>query len=235
MSSPQITILIPTRFDSKPIIELCLATIKKYTLIPHKIIVGDTGVDQNTKDFLLNQNNISVVECPDPIRPKDFLARQVTTPFFIFLHDDIQILKENWLHKRLLIMQNNRHIGAMGVLSTNYTYGWQRFFTLSSLQKRFFPLGLMIKKETQDELDLFWGKIKGFDTGGIAYQQFVKQKKWRLKRYPFHHDIRHWGGLTWVIRKKIQNETEGLNLDNFIESRDQKMNLIKKILYDKKF
>ena len=38
-----VTILIPTKFDSRPFIDLCLRTIRKYTTISHRILIGNDG------------------------------------------------------------------------------------------------------------------------------------------------------------------------------------------------
>ena len=50
----EVSILVPTRFDSRYMIELCLETVKKYTKYPHRIIVGDAGVNEETRNFLEN-------------------------------------------------------------------------------------------------------------------------------------------------------------------------------------
>jgi len=222
----KVTILIPTRFDSKYLIELALVTIRKYTTIPYKIIVGDAGVDKDTRQFLDAQEDIKVLNCPDPLRPKDTLVRSFDTPFGIILHDDVQIKRQGWLKERVDIMHNNPKIGILGVVSATYIYGWKRFFYRSPLYRRFFPLALMIRKEVQEELDLRWGKIPGFDTGAIAYMQFLKQKKWKFKKYKFNKDLIHIGGMTWVVRKVINNE-EMLGLDKYLSRRKQMIEVIK--------
>ncbi len=226
---PEVTILIPTRFDSRYIVELALVTIRKYTTIPYKVVVGDAGVDEETRDFLASQSDVRVVACPDPLRPKDTLVRSFDTPFGIILHDDVQILREGWLRRRLEVMKRDPRLGILGVLAPTYIYGWRRFFYRSPLYWRFFPLVMMIRREMQEELDLWWGKIPGFDTGAIAYLQFLKQRKWRFKRYKFNRDVLHLGGMTWVIRKKVQGEKMA-RLDEFVRRRELMLEEIKRRL-----
>jgi len=70
----EVTILIPTRFNNRWVLELNLKTIRKYTRYPYKIIIGDAELDEEVRDFLSGQNDVKVVKCPDPRSPKDNLA-----------------------------------------------------------------------------------------------------------------------------------------------------------------
>jgi hypothetical protein len=226
----KVTLLIPTRFSNRWIIDLCLRTIRKYTDYPYKIIVGDAGMDRECSDFLKTQADIQTVNCPDPIRPKDHLVKFVDTPYFMFLHDDVQILKQGWLRRRIKLMESNERAGIVGVLSNNYKYGWRKIVSFSSCHKRFFPLAMLVKKVVQEELELHWGKIKGFDTGGVAYLQFLKQKKWKFIHCKFSKEIKHWSGMTWIMRKKILNDKTHLNIDALLNERNKKLELIQQII-----
>jgi glycosyltransferase involved in cell wall biosynthesis len=230
-----VTILIPTRFNSRWIIDLCLKSIRKYTDYPYKIIVGDTGVDEETENFLKSQGDIEVVKCPDPIRPKDYLARIVKTPYFMFLHDDVQILKHGWLNRRVKLMESKPRVGIVGVIGNNYQYGWKRFFNFSRLNKRFFPLVMLLRKEVQDELDLFWGIVKGFDTGGIAYLQFSKQKKWHFLACKFNAEVKHWGQMAWPLKNRTVQEQASLNINTLLEERKAKIELIQNLIKEEKY
>lgn len=234
-----VTILIPTRFDSRYMLELCLESIRKYTSLPYQIVIGDAGTSDETKDYLRQQKDIKVINCPDPLRPKDFLAQHVSTPYFLFLHDDAQILKEGWLENRVKLIEQNKSNGIAGVISSNYVYGYRQYLTLSCVHKRFFPFGLLVKKEMQDDLKLNWGKLEGFDTGAIAYLQFHRQKKWRFVKYKFKSDIYHWGGMTWILRKK-RNVDSGiekslLDVDHLIDNRNKKIEIIKNLIQNKEY
>ncbi len=234
-----VTILIPTRYDSRYIIELCISSVRKYTNIPYRIIIGNAGVNDETLNFLSKQSDIIVANCPDPLRPKDFLVTQVDTEFFMFLHDDAQILNYGWLEKRLSKINEKPNNGILGVVASNYMYGISQYFTLSCINKRFFPFGLLVRKEVQDELMLCWGKINGFDTGALAYLQFLRQKKWKFTRYKFDNDIRHWGGMTWIVRKKTniekKIENSSLDIDGLMSERASKIHMIKDILSKKQY
>ncbi|MDB4349895.1 hypothetical protein OAA99_02975, partial [Omnitrophica bacterium] len=87
----EVTVLIPTRFDSRYMIELCLESLKKYAQYPHKVIVGDAGVDDETRNFLECRRDIKLVKPENANLPKDSMLKYVDTPYFLFLHDDTQI------------------------------------------------------------------------------------------------------------------------------------------------
>ena len=141
----EVTILIPTRFNNRWVLDLNLRTIRKYTKYPYKIIIGDAGMNIETADFLKTQKDIEIVKCPDPIRPKDYLARAVNTPYFLFLHDDVQIIRAGWLAKRISLIEKNPKNGIVGVLGNNYIYrkGLMKYLNLSPLAKRFLPLAIV--------------------------------------------------------------------------------------------
>lgn len=225
----EVTVLIPTRFDNRYILELCLKTISKYTTIPYNIIVGDAGVEGEAVNFLDSQRDIEVVKCPDQFQPKPYLVKQSRTPYFLILHDDVQILKSGWLKKRLRIMKDNPQVGILGVIVLNQTAWWKRYFILSPVKKRFLPLAMMVNKQAQDELELSWSKFKGLDGGTLAYLQFIKQNKWKFKKYKFNKDLYHWGEMTWILRgERISMEADRMNA--YLNERHRKIEKIKEIL-----
>lgn len=232
--SARITLLVPTRFDNRHLMELCLETIRKYTTIPHRVIVGDAGADEETLSFLASRPDVSVVPCPDPLRPKDTLVREVTTPYFMILHDDTQILRTGWLSRRLRAMDDDPEIGVLGALNCNYTPApwWRRLSTASCLHTRFYPVALTVRKAAQDELGFYWGKLGAgsFDTGAIAYLQLLRQKKWKFRWYHIHADVKHWNCKTWAIRKQQLQQGSRAYLQRQLIARQQKVAAIKEIL-----
>ena len=226
----EVSILIPTRFDNRYSLELCIKTIRKYTHSKYRIIVGDDGIDDITREYLKTENEIEIVQCPDHRNPKDYLARIVQTPFFIFIHDDLQILRDGWLERRMEVMEQYPNTGILGVTDFSFVYGWKKYFTFSPLKKRFFPIAMLVRKQTQDELDLRWGIIHGFDTGAVAYFQFACQKKWKFFRYKFNMDMKHWGGMTWIIEKQRREGKLSPDMEKILENRNKKIEMIKNIL-----
>ncbi len=230
----KVTILIPSRFNNRWILDLNLRTIRKYTKYPYEIIVGDAGMEQEALDFIADQKDVKLVKCPDPRIPKDHLARQAQTPYFLFLHDDVQILKEGWLTKRVNIMESDPQNGVVGPISTNYQRlgPIRRIFDRDPLKRRFFPLVMLVRKAMQDDLNLRWGIIdKSFDTGGVAYFQYRVQnpKRWKFVPKKFTDDVLHWGQMTWVMKKRDPGTTT-LNVDALQQERAEKVERIKEII-----
>ena len=166
-----VTILIPTRFDSRFMIELCLESIKKYTDYPHEITVGDAGVDEETKKFLENRSDIKLCSVGNPTLPKDSMIKYVNTPYFMFMHDDTQILKKGWLEKRVTLMERNSRNAIVGPVVANFVYGWKRRFLYKRTMRRFWPLALLVKTDVQRELNLRWGVINHKDQEVRNYQK----------------------------------------------------------------
>lgn len=229
------SILIPTRFNNRWPLELTFQTIRKYTKdCPYEMIVGDAGMEPEALEYVRAQKDVQICPCPDPIRPKDTLARFAQSPYLLFVHDDIQVFKDGWLKRRIDLMESDERVGVVGEMSHNYLVGWRwkKYFTFSPIHKRFFPLGMLVRKKMQDHLELKWGIERGFDTGGIAYLQFIKQKDWKYKKYLFSQDIKHWGQMTWVMKERKYTT---LNIKELRDDRQQKIDLIKDILANNKY
>lgn len=230
-----VTILIPTRFDSRYMIELCLETIRKYTDYPHKIIVGDAGVTDETRRFLEAQKDILLMKPTNPSLPKDSMIPFVDTPYFLFLHDDTQILHKEWLERRIAIMEKNPRNAIVGPVVANFVYGWKRYFLYKSSMRRFWPLVCLVRTDVQRELGLIWGVTGPYDTGGMAYQQMTGQRKYRFVACKFNKDVLHFGGMTWPVKKKVQDEKVKFDIDKSVEARNQRMRMIRDILSKKAY
>lgn len=223
----KVSILIPTMFDSRYTIELCLKSIEKYTDYPeYEIIVCDAGVDNVTQAYLLDlvsANKIKLIKATDWKRPKDDLVRSVTTEYYCLMHDDIQIKKNGWLTRRLLLMNNNRNNAIVGTIAENYNN-----------TKRFFPLGLLVKTEVSRELGLVWGKEpeKGYDTGSLAYIKFFSQNTYHFVSYKISRDIRHFSEMTWP---KYHTSESFPGIDKKLAEREMKIKIIQNILEKEKY
>lgn len=226
----EVTILIPTMFDSRYIIELCLQSIRKNTKYPYKVIVGNNGVDKETYEFLDQQRDIYLTDVTKERWPKDLLAEMVHTYYYLFLHDDTQILKTGWLDNRVRAMEKDKMNAIVGEIAPDFG-AKSKLYLLNKKHIRFFPLGLLVKTEAAKELCLKWKVVKDkHDTGGYAYQQFIAQKKWKFVRYPMRYDIRHFGQMSWPIKKNMNKETTPLDLNALIQERKNKINAIRNIL-----
>ncbi|MGE5280653.1 MAG: glycosyltransferase family 2 protein [Deltaproteobacteria bacterium] len=218
----RVSILVPTMFDSRWTVELCLRSIWKHTQYPdYEIIICDAGVDQETRIWLEGvaaQDKIRLIKATDWQRPKDDLAAAVTSEYYCLMHDDTQILRSGWLTRRLSLMNRREDNAIVGAVTANYNG-----------TKRFFPLGLLVKTRVARELGLMWGKQqdRGLDTGALAYQAFFAQKRYRFVPYRVSRDIRHFAEMTWP---KYHTQADYPGLDKKLAERQRKIETIKNIL-----
>lgn len=224
----RVSILIPTILDSRYIIELCLESIKKNTDYPdYRIIVCDSGVDNTTYAYLsglAKNNEIKLIKATDRQRPKDDLVKAVDTEYYVLMHDDIKILKPDWLTNRMSLIKRDQKNAIIGSTVRN----------LFNHKKRFFPLGLLVRTDISRKLDLKWGKQPEYDTGALAYETFFSQKEFKFITYRFSKDIYHFSEMGWTIRKEKDGEYCP-GLENKLEARTNKIKQILEILRKKDY
>lgn len=222
-----VSILVPTMFDSRYIVELCLKSIIKYSDYPdYRIVVCDSGVDETTGSYLSDlaqKGEIELIKATDWQRPKDDLVRAVKTDYYLLMHDDTQVLKSGWLTRRLRLMCKDEKNAIVGTIVENY-----------NRTKRFFPLGLLVKTSVSRELDLVWGKQQdiGFDTGALAYRKFFSQDTYKFASYKVSRDIRHFAEMTWPM---YHTKEDYSGLDEKIAERKKKIEIIKDILANNRY
>ena len=224
----KVSILIPTRFDSRYIVELCIKSIRKNTdYTDYEIIVCDSGVDEPTRKYLSeleSRKEIRLITATDKLRPKDDLVGAVNGEYYIIMHDDVQIKRKNWLSRRVNLLNKNPKNAIVGSIVKNF-----------NKSKRFFPLGLLVKMDVSKKLNLKWGKQPelNLDTGAVAYDKFFSQNEFKFVPCKFSRDIRHFGAMAWPMRK-IMEETSPLITKKVLERKD-KIALIRKILEKGKY
>ena len=220
----KVSILIPTRYDSRYIIELALKSIKRNTHYPdYEIIVCDCGVNEDTKTFLedwARSEKIKIITAANPVSPDDDLVNAVSSDCFVLMHDDIQILRRGWLTRRMRIMAKDKNNAIIGVVVNNYSKG-----------KRFFTLGLLVKTDVSRKLGLKWSKQNdnGLDTGGFAYQKFFAQSEFKFVAYKPSRDIRHFAKMSWPIRK-VNDGQNSEAIQNVLKKREEKLESIRAVL-----
>ena len=218
-----VSVLIPTMFDSRLIVELCVRSIQKRTDYPEvKIIVCDAGADEEAKAFLHeleSEGSIRLIQATDWERPKDDLAAAVDTPYYVVMHDDCYVTDSRWLRRRMRLMLGDPRNAVVGTTLPNC---YQPSLT------RFFPLGLLVKTDAAREMGLKWGKQvkEGFDTGALAYQKFLQQTKYRFVYYKTSRDTHHFSQMTWP---KYQDATRP-EIGKLLAERDAKIAKIKRML-----
>ncbi|MFC1709543.1 glycosyltransferase family 2 protein [Candidatus Omnitrophota bacterium] len=227
----KVSILIPTMFDSKYILDLCIKSMIKNTIYPnYQIIVCDCGLDEQSQKYLQDlkeKKTIKLIKAIDIERPKDDLVKAVDSEYYIIMHDDIRILKKGWLRRRLELLARDEHNAVVGSIKDNE-------FSKNRNSRRFFPLGLLVKTEVSKKLNLVWGSQGKFNTGAVAYNKFFAQRKYKFVPHRFSKDIFHFSEMTWP-KMHLSRGNLYPGLAERLRKRREKLKRIKKILAKKAY
>jgi hypothetical protein len=216
----KVNIMLPSRFDSRWMLELCLGSIRNNTSYPaFDITVCDAGVDDDARSFLEEEarsGSIRLIRATHPTRPKDDLAAAADAPFYVLLHDDIYIKRKDWLCQRMCLMLSSPTIATVGSVIPNYKVkGW-----------RYFPMGLLVRRAAAVEMNFKWGMQENLDTGAIAYRTLQAQSKYRHAPYNTTCDIHHFAKMTWPKRKDASLP----KIQELLRQRELKLALIRELL-----
>lgn len=128
MSQPLIVIIIPNYngmsifYEKRPILEVCLNSLKKTIYQKYKVILADDCSVDNSREFIQNNypnvdfvktnekcgfaenNNNAIRYAIDKYNPK----------YILLLNNDIIIINEDWLIKLVEIAETNEEVGILG-------------------------------------------------------------------------------------------------------------------------
>ena len=123
--APLVSIIIPTR-DRLELLSRCIASIEEYTTYPHYeiVIVDNDSIEPQTQAYL-QQVSHRVITYPGDFhfsRMMNAAARQVSGEHLLFLNNDMEVLKAEWL-EALVEHANRPEVGAVGakLLYPNHT------------------------------------------------------------------------------------------------------------------
>lgn len=119
----------------------CLWSIEAHTVAPYQLIVVDNGSTDGTGDYLwgieqemglhiiTNEVNLGFA------RAANMGIEVGDSPYAILLNNDVEVY-HGWLTTLITAMEDNPHVGAMGVLSTAKTQ--------ATYEGRFYPCGVRV-------------------------------------------------------------------------------------------
>lgn len=115
-------------------IRLCLRSIRKFTHYPYEVIVVDNGSQDESLDYLKSLNWIRLIE-RDTTNDSGGgyshgaglqLGREnCHTEFFVSLHSDTFIQKNNWLTDLISYFDNDKKIACVGSGKIELTLLWR--------------------------------------------------------------------------------------------------------------
>ncbi len=113
---------------------LCLRSIRKFTRYPHEVVVIDNGSADESLDYLKNLDWIRLIERDNSADPSGGYSHGAAlqlaldncdTEFFISMHSDTFVLKENWLSDLIGYFGNNERIACVGSGKIELTPTWR--------------------------------------------------------------------------------------------------------------
>ncbi len=114
--------------------QLCLRSIRKFTKFPYEVIVIDNDSQDDSLEYLKRLSWIRLIERKDRNNPTggyahsaglDFGLANCDTEFFVSLHSDVFIQKENWLTDIISYFSDDENIACVGSDKIELTPIWR--------------------------------------------------------------------------------------------------------------
>jgi len=114
---------------------LCLRSIRKFTKYPYEVIVVDNDSQDDSLEYLKCLSWIRLIERKDRNYPSgghahaaglDLGLANCHTEFFVSMHSDTFVQKENWLSKLISYFGNDENIACVGSGKIELTPTWRR-------------------------------------------------------------------------------------------------------------
>ncbi len=114
---------------------LCLRSIRKFTRPPYEVIVVDNDSQDASTEYLRSLKWIRLLERKDKTNDSsggyahaaalDMVLRQTQTEFFVAMHSDTFVHRDNWLSELLALFQSDPQVACVGAGKVELTPGWQ--------------------------------------------------------------------------------------------------------------
>ena len=223
--SKLLTIVIPCKNESK-IIDTTLSLLNQQNNIENvNVIVSDSSTDNTTTELELRTNdkfNLQIIQGGLPSIARNNGAKNVTTPYILFLDADMFMLDFNLLTESIDIMKNEKlHLLTTKVRTTTgeYNYTYKSFDIIQILIKPITPFclgGFMLFKTKT------FKKLNGFDeTINVAEDYLlskqVKPNKFKIiNKHVFTSPRRFKNkGVLYMIKLMIQSFINRKNKEYF--------------------
>ncbi len=113
---------------------LCLRSIRKFTDYPYEVIVVDNDSQDQSLRYLKSLKWIHLIE--RQVKPDeaggyahaaalDLSLANCNTEFFVSLHSDAFVIKDNWLNELIDYFDNDENIACVGSGKIELTPNWQ--------------------------------------------------------------------------------------------------------------
>jgi GT2 family glycosyltransferase len=114
---------------------LCLRSIRKFTRRPYEVIVVDNDSQDASTDYLRSLSWIRLIERKDKANDSsggyahaaalDMGLSQAQTKYFVAMHSDTFVHRDNWLGDLLALFENNPQVACVGSGKVEMTPAWE--------------------------------------------------------------------------------------------------------------
>jgi glycosyltransferase involved in cell wall biosynthesis len=122
-------------YKTADLVKLCLRSIRKFTRYPYQVIVVDNDSADESLDYLKSLGWIRLIERRrnaadagggfDHAAALDSGLESCDTEFFISMHSDTFVQKDNWLTELISYFGNDEKIACVGSGKIELTPAWQ--------------------------------------------------------------------------------------------------------------
>jgi cellulose synthase/poly-beta-1,6-N-acetylglucosamine synthase-like glycosyltransferase len=130
----RVTICV-VNYKTLDLTRLCLRSIRKYTRIPCDVIVVDNDSQDASTEYLRSLPWIRLIERKDKTSDSsggyahaaalDMALAQTQTEFFVAMHSDTFVHRDNWLNDLLALFGNDPKIACVGAGKVEMTPVWE--------------------------------------------------------------------------------------------------------------
>ncbi len=114
---------------------LCLRSIRKFTKFPYEVIVVDNDSRDESLEYLKSLKWIRLIECHTSVEQSiggyahaaalDIGLQNCNTEFFVSMHSDAFVKKNNWLAELIGYFYNDENIACVGSDKVELTPQWR--------------------------------------------------------------------------------------------------------------
>ena len=133
-------------YKTLELIRLCLRSIRKFTHYPYEVLVIDNNSKDESLDYLRTLNWIRLIERDTQndhggghshAVALELGLEKCNTEFFISMHSDTIVQKENWLRDLIGYFENNEKIACVGSDKIELTPKWRQLLKKTTDFKTF--------------------------------------------------------------------------------------------------
>jgi len=212
----KIAIVIVT-YNALDFVKICLDSVRRYSTMPHEIIVVDNASESPTRDYLKQQSDLRLILneqnelwCAGCNRGIQAVSEDVS--HILLLNSDMEVRRADWLQRMVNVLESSSRIGIIGTFPAPLRI-WPLFGSVDGQC-------LMARKSLFDEIGLMNSEKYPWNGGDLDLTARAFKKGYIYKLLPSEPElVIHYRGMS-RRRKKVQKVETHKNYDRLQAIRD---------------